>query len=127
MFGWGVRTILISFLLFHILYYLSIKNIGNPFSNFLKIFITLLVLIVILLQTNIISFDNIDLVSSGRISMYYEKFSLIRNFSITEVLLGKGFGSDLIFTDVWWWDTKGSHNDFITIFLKMEFYLQLYS
>ena len=118
MFGWGVRTILISFLLFHILYYLSIKNISNPFSNFLKIFITLLVLIVILLQTNIISFDNIDLVSSGRISMYYEKFSLIRNFSIIEVLLGKGFGSDLIFTDVWWWDTKGSHNDFITIFFE---------
>jgi len=118
MLGWGVRTILLSFSLFHILNYLSKKNFKNPFSNFLIIFFTIIFLTLVLLEFNIIFIENIDLLASGRISMYDEKFSLIRNFTIAEFSFGKGFGSDLIFTEVWWWDTKGSHNDFITIFFE---------
>ena len=118
MFGWGVRTILLSFSLFHILNYLSKKNFKNPFSNFLIIFFTIIFLTLVLLKFNIIFIENIDLLASGRLSMYDEKFSLIRNFTITEFSFGKGFGSDLIFTEVWWWDSKGSHNDFITIFFE---------
>ena len=118
MLGWAVRTILLSFSLFHILNYLSKKNFKNPFSNFLIIFFTIIFLTLVLLEFNIIFIENIDLLASGRISMYDEKFSLIRNFTIAEFSFGKGFGSDLIFTEVWWWDTKGSHNDFITIFFE---------
>ena len=35
-----------------------------------------------------------------------------------EILIGKGSGSDLVFTEVWWWDHKGSHNDFISLFIN---------
>ena len=59
-----------------------------------------------------------DLLTSGRLSMYDEKFSLIKNFTITEFLIGKGYGSDLIFTEEWWWAALGSHNDFISLFFE---------
>jgi hypothetical protein len=117
-YGWGVRTIFLSFLLFYILYYLSTKNIKNPFSNFLIIIFIIIFLTITLVEFNIIFIENIDLLASGRLSMYDQKILLIKNFTITEFSFGKGFGSDLILTDVWWWGSKGSHNDFITIFFE---------
>jgi hypothetical protein len=46
--------------------------------------------------------------------MYQDKVEILSSYSFIELLFGRGYGSDLIRTDEWWWAEKGSHSDFIT-------------
>ena len=108
-FGYAVRTALLLYLIF-IMASLFIKN---DFFKYLwlqlVIFVPLLAAFVILLTDT-----DLDSVSSGRITMYREKYDLIKSYNISEFLFGRGRGSDLIKTDKWQWEKKGSHSDLIT-------------
>lgn len=114
-FGYGVRTSLIMFLLF------SIPLLALASNEFKKIFFQIVFLLPFFLMIFLIVYFNTinwEEFSSGRISMYLEKFNLISNFNVMEFLVGKGSGSDLIKTDAWWWTEKGSHSDLITIIFE---------
>ena len=50
--------------------------------------------------------------------MYSEKLSILKDYSVTDYLLGRGKGSDLITTSEWWWEKKSSHNDFLTYIVE---------
>ena len=50
--------------------------------------------------------------------MYTEKFDIIKSFTISQIILGTGYGSDLIVSEIWWWGERGSHNDFLTFFIE---------
>jgi hypothetical protein len=50
--------------------------------------------------------------------MYVEKLNSLRSYSFIEWLFGKGYGSDLVSTEVWWWSKKGSHSDIITFIIE---------
>ena len=108
-FGYAVRTALLLYLIF-IIASLFIK------SDFFKylwvqlvVFIPLLAVFVILLTDT-----DVDSVSSGRLTMYKEKYELVKSYNTNEFLFGRGRGSDLIKTDKWKWEEKGSHSDLIT-------------
>jgi len=116
--GWAVRTILLSIILFFYLYFFSFKINKGPIKSFTFLFVLILIILLILNTFNLFNFQNLDQFSSGRLSMYKEKLILISNFSLKEFFLGKGYGSDLIFSQVWWWAEKGSHNDYITLFYE---------
>jgi len=116
--GWAVRTILLSIILFFYLYFFSFKINKGPIKSFTFLFVLILIILLILNTFNLLDFQNLDQFSSGRLSMYKEKLILISNFSLKEFFLGKGYGSDLIFSQVWWWAEKGSHNDYITLFYE---------
>lgn len=53
--------------------------------------------------------------SSGRLSNYSERFSLLYERDLRSLLLGSGPGSDLLKTNTWWWDAKDSHSDILKI------------
>lgn len=116
--GWAVRTIFLSIILFFYLYFFSFKINKDPIKSFIFLLILILITLLILNTFNLINFQNLDQLSSGRFSMYKEKLILISNFTLKEFFLGKGYGSDLIFSQVWWWAEKGSHNDYITLFYE---------
>jgi len=114
LFGYNIRTALLCYLIFIlVMLYLShdlfklviIKGIVFLFPVFL---------LLIFLKSNL----DFDQISSGRLSMYAAKFDQLKDNNLTEWLFGRGFGSDLILIDVWWWGQKGAHSDLITYLIE---------
>ncbi len=116
-FGWGVRTILFSSILFFVSIYFSRIKI-DPALTLICTFSFGIFLLITLMGFEIISFKEFDLYTSGRISMYGEKVDFISKFDFFDWMWGRGAGSDLMISDVWWWAKKGSHNDFLTLFVE---------
>ncbi len=56
----------------------------------------------------------LDWLSSGRLSMYSEKWNHLAERGFWPTLFGEGYRSDLMVSQVWWWGAKGSHSDFLT-------------
>jgi hypothetical protein len=50
--------------------------------------------------------------------MYAAKLDQLKDNNLTEWLFGRGYGSDLILIDVWWWGQKGAHSDLITYLIE---------
>jgi hypothetical protein len=70
---------------------------------------------------------DLDTLSSGRLTMYSDKFEMLSGYSFFEFLFGRGYGSDLIVTEKWWYDEKGSHSDLITYVVENGiFYLIIF-
>lgn len=115
-FGYNVRTSLLSFITF--ISILGMHLIKNKQS---KYYISLIVplLGIILLFVILVSLD-VDWVtfSSGRLSMYGTKYDEIVSRGFWSSIFGTGSGSDLIVSDIWWWDKKGSHNDYLTFLIE---------
>ncbi len=117
-FGYGVRTSL-----FCLLAYIVFLNLENGlFSQlkkpFMKFFLTL-----VLVSFGLLLFDDFDLLSldgfsSGRLSEYFSRIELIKNRGWLENGFGSGAGFDLMYSDTWWWEEKGSHNDYLTILIE---------
>jgi hypothetical protein len=56
--------------------------------------------------------------SSGRTSVYIERLNYIATRDFAIMLLGSGPGTDMLYSDTWWWDAKNSHNDFLTTVIE---------
>jgi hypothetical protein len=111
-FGYNVRTPLLMYLLYAItMVYLVPDIIFKALILRFLIFAPLILLFIIL---------SVDLneLSSGRIDMYIEKANQLFEFGFIDWLFGKGAGSDLIASDVWWWEKKGAHSDLITYLVE---------
>jgi len=113
-FGYNVRTAVIQYFIFiAVILYLK--------SDFFKyMYYRILIAIPFLFLLFISIFKNIDydLLSSGRLSMYTQKFNVLKDYSLTDYIFGRGYGSDLMWTSTWWWDEKGSHNDYLTFIVE---------
>lgn len=115
-FGWGVRTATLAMLIF--ILGLSIDYIRFGDKPILKhVFLFFAAVFFVLIFYFGIS-DEIDNFSSGRISMYKDKYAQLMSNDFLNWLIGNGAGSDLIETDVWWWAAKGSHSDLITMIVE---------
>lgn len=114
-FGWGVRTSAISIVFFYSAiaadYFITQKNI-----QFYYFIIFMLFLASVLFAAG--NFELINQVSSGRLDMYSAKIEQLSNNSLLSWMIGNGAGSDLIYTDIWWWAAKGAHNDFLTFIVE---------
>lgn len=112
--GYNVRTPLIFYFIFSIttLYYAS--------NSFKRVYAFLFVASPIFLALLYLNYSNynFDEFSSGRITMYKEKLNMISRFNTKEVLFGRGWGTDLISTDKWWYEKKSSHNDYLTLIVE---------
>ena len=111
--GYAVRTPLLLYLVFIIIALYTKSNFFKLLWVKLLVFLPLLILAFFLLLD--IDIDNI---SSGRITMYGDKFEMLSGYSVIEFLFGRGYGSDLIVTEKWWYDEKGSHSDYITYVIE---------
>lgn len=56
--------------------------------------------------------------SSGRLSMYEEKYEMLQEYTTVDYLVGKGKGADYITTKDWWYEEKNSHNDLLTFVVE---------
>lgn len=122
-FGWGVRTTMFSLLVFILTIF--IKNLNNLLIKNTLFSLTLAALTLLFLAPLLISTDAawIDDLGSGRISMYITKMELIASRDILTFLIGSGPDSDLVQNSRWWWEAKGSHNDYITILFEYGAFL----
>ena len=112
--GYGVRTVLI----FYLVSVGAFLYANHQFFKFLVFkllaFVPLFFLVLYFLSEQL----NLNRFSSGRLDMYKEKFDLLGTYNFSELLFGRGFGSDFIKTESWWWDEKGSHSDILTFLIE---------
>ncbi|MAZ73160.1 MAG: hypothetical protein CMC70_08415 [Flavobacteriaceae bacterium] len=112
--GWNVRTAIVMYFIFiAVMLYQS-----NTFFKEMYAKILVVTPFLVLFIAYIITVVDIDKFSSGRLTMYDDKIELLQEYSTTDFLLGRGIGSDLITTNEWWWEEKGSHNDFLTYIVE---------
>ena len=110
--GYDVRTSLIMYLIFCITMLYLVSDVFKILFIKVLVFVPLIVLLLFLIKIDLNQF------SSGRTTMYTEKFDLLSTYNTTDWMFGRGFGSDLIKTDIWWWDKKGSHSDLLTFLVE---------
>lgn len=117
LFGWGVRTGLLSLAIFLASLHLSRAKI-DPLLTLITSIAASASIIIIAINFELISYQEFDIFTSGRLSMYDEKIQFLSNYHLHEWVFGKGFGSDMMLSNIWWWAEKGSHNDFLTFFTE---------
>jgi O-antigen ligase len=59
-----------------------------------------------------------DQLSSGRTDAYAQRIAIIFNRDLIQFMLGTGAGSEMLTNDIWWWEAKNSHNDFVDIAIQ---------
>ena len=120
--GYAVRTPLLLYLIFIIFTLFAKSHIFKFLWMKLLVFLPLFSIAIII----ILDID-LDTLSSGRLTMYSDKFEMLSGYSFFEFLFGRGYGSDLIVTEKWWYDEKGSHSDLITYVVENGiFYLIIF-
>lgn len=115
-FGWGVRTAASAIVLLIFFVYLRKVKLGN--APLLLLSFPLMILGMIFILVFVVGTDEFDYLTSGRISMYQDKFKQLAGNSMINWLIGNGAGSDLIETDIWWWAAKGAHSDLLTFLVE---------
>lgn len=112
--GYNVRTVIV----FYFLFIVVMLYLTSGFFRYL--YAKILLFIPFVLGVALIYLRDFDWnrFSSGRLTMYEEKLDIIEDYGFKDFLLGRGWGSDLIKTSEWWWEEKGSHNDFLTYIVE---------
>jgi len=113
-FGYNVRTALLMYLL----YILTMLFLISDFFKLMFIKVLIFTPLILIFIALFISALDLNQFSSGRTDMYAEKIKQLSTFGIFDWLFGRGFGSDLIETKVWWWEKKGSHSDVISFLVE---------
>lgn len=115
-FGWGVRTATLSSLVF----LLGLASIHFSYEGrlMLRYVIVAMPMMFVALIILFIFVGDVDQLASGRLSMYTEKYQQLMGNSFLQWVIGNGYGSDLIETDIWWWAAKGAHSDLITMLVE---------
>ena len=111
--GYKVRSSIFLILIF-IFIELVFKKFPNKFYLFLLfnflIFISILIFFYFFDQ-NKDFYIYVNEVSSGRVFNLYERIQDFFTRDLVSMIIGTGPGTDLIFTEVWWWSEKDSHSD----------------
>jgi hypothetical protein len=64
---------------------------------------------------------SVENLGSGRVGTWLGRIDLLSRRSVPELLFGSGIGSDLFYSEIWWWEKKDSHHDFLTIIIESGF------
>lgn len=127
-YGWGVRTATIAFIIFTFGILLRGIQDRDKWVRFTGLVILFSIICIVFVANYNQHFTVVlDTLSSGRISMYNEKLSQLADNSVFEWFIGGGYNSDLIISEVWWWEAKGAHSDIITMLVEGGlFYLSVF-
>lgn len=122
--GYHVRTsqLLLIIYFFNAVYAdIILKKLNSIYRHYISACAMLIILSILLIISVNISYDHISNISSGRIDNYISRIEIIQNRTILEFLVGNGPGSDFIYTDIWWWEEKDSHSDWLQFFWEGGF------
>jgi len=113
--GWGVRTAMAggAIAALYIAFNRASKKQRVLFFS-LGMFVGLSC-ILLAVSSGWITAYSLEEFSSGRTSVWVNRISQIATRPPVEWLLGTGVGSNVTYSDVWWWELKDSHNDFLAI------------
>ncbi len=117
-FGYNVRTAIVCMLIFFV--YIFLKRIleNGKIKPLLYYLILSFFILTITFLTIVYEIENLETFSSGRISVYVSRISYIGQRNWFQNLIGSGAGSDLMYSNTWWWEEKGSHNDYLTLIIE---------
>lgn len=111
---WGVRTASLLLISFYLINFLMNSKLGRyKLSIYIPYFFAAMLVLLLFVDMSIINST-----SSGRISMYIDKYEQLMENDVLQWLIGNGYKSDLIATDIWWWALKGAHSDVITMLVE---------
>jgi len=120
-YGYGVRTSLICFitylLVFHA-YHARWAILKKSNLIFVSAIMVVLILLIFAANFDVLTFDGF---SSGRLSEYVSRFEFIRDRDFIGNAFGSGAGQDIMYSETWWWEDKGSHNDYLTLIIEFGF------
>lgn len=116
--GYNVRTSFTSFVVFFIVLVIDKFYKKKETKEIIIVGFFIIVYCLTIFFSSYFSVEKYDLESSGRLSVYLERINFISTRSTMENLIGSGAGSDLMVSDTWWWDEKGSHNDYLTLMIE---------
>jgi len=109
--GYVVRTTLVMLLVYGLIkIYYQLKNV-QLFKPL--VFFSVFMGIIGLFGWIGLTTSDLGELGSGRFSSYVHRFELLQNRGVSMLVFGSGPGTDLFTTDVWWYEAKGAHNDFI--------------
>lgn len=114
--GWGVRTATGAGLIFLGLLLSNRMRLGE--SSLFESLLPLLGVVLLFIAAFVVATPEFELFTSGRTSMYMEKVEQLGNNEPLAWLIGNGAGSDLIITEIWWWEEKGAHSDVLTFLVE---------
>lgn len=120
-FGYGVRTSLTCLLTYMLVFYAFYKQWKVIKRSNLVLISTCVVFVVLFFVADNIDLLTFDGFSSGRLSEYVSRLEYIRNRDWLGNLFGSGAGSDIMYSETWWWEDKGSHNDYLTLIIEFGF------
>ncbi len=108
--GWNMNTAALCVLIFVVASLIRYRwSLSGLSIYFLALNVALFAIVVF--GAEVVS----DMAASGRIGVYRERLVILVLRDWTDLLMGTGGGSDLMLTQVWWWEEKGSHNDLLTL------------
>lgn len=113
--GWGVRTAIFSAAI--AIAYIVFKRASSNHKLLLASLgsLAILSLGVFALASGHVTSASLEEFSSGRTSVWLSRLGQIGSRSPVEWLLGTGIGSNVTYSEVWWWELKDSHNDFLAV------------
>lgn len=113
-FGYQIRSSLVFFAVYLVTIVFVIHEI------FQKVLFKVILLIPVLIVAFFILNSNFDWnkFSSGRVTMYEEKYEMLQTYTVKDYAFGRGKGSDFIYTRDWWYARKNSHNDILTFLIE---------
>jgi len=113
--GWGIRSAAICMIAGTGLIWFARKRQSRRLA-FAVVGLMLLGMISAYMISNRVAgqIDWIQL-SSGRLAEWPYRLSILAKRPPIEYFIGSGLGSDLMYSPVWYWEDKVSHNDFITV------------
>lgn len=112
--GYQIRSALVFYAVYIVA---ALFVMHKDFQKLISKAILLLPFGVILFFTLSANFD-LNKYSSGRVTMYEEKYQMLQEYDAIDYLFGKGRGADFITTSDWWYEEKNSHNDLLTFLVE---------
>jgi hypothetical protein len=112
--GWEIRSALVFYTTFIVA---TLFVIHKDFQKLIVKMAFIVPIAAVLFFTLAANFD-LNKYSSGRVTMYQEKYEMLQKYTAVDYLVGKGRGSDYITTKDWWYDEKNSHNDLLTFIVE---------
>ncbi|GAB3274066.1 hypothetical protein [Parahaliea aestuarii] len=105
--GWSIRTPLVLLAVYFGILYLS--RFGATGKATLYLLVPAAILSLALLSTEVIDWNRI---SSGRLHMWQVKLQMLSSADLSQLVFGRGFGSDYIEVANWFGE-KDSHNNYL--------------
>ncbi|MEP2936573.1 MAG: hypothetical protein ABJM06_10785 [Gilvibacter sp.] len=112
--GWEIRSALVFYATFIVA---TLFVMHKDFQKIITKALLIVPIVAVLFFTLAANFD-LNKYSSGRVSMYEEKYEMLQKYTAVDYLVGKGRGADYITTKDWWYEAKNSHNDLLTFIVE---------